>query len=158
MLTATQVKILNLMYELEETVGDIYDLFAANFPEYIDLWNLLSKEEKEHAAAVRSFYHLTYEGKASFDEGVIKPEGVQSIVEHLKMTYQSARKGEFTAEQALFIASDIEKSLLERDIFNHFNVSYEFADMLRHLQEGCQKHLQFVNAELDKIRKASTLL
>ena len=125
-----------LFHELEKTLGDVYVLFAEKFPEHNNLWQTLIKEEQEHAEAVRKLYQLTYKGQALFDEGVIKAEGVQSIIDYVKDTCDPAKLGKLTAKQALMITHDIEKSLIKRDLFSHFRVSFQFGDMLRCLREG----------------------
>jgi len=156
MLKDNQIKILMLVHELEKTLAEIYELFAEKFPEHTTLWQTLIKEEQEHAEAVRKLYKLTYERQASFAEGIIKVEGVQSIIDYAKSVGEAAKLGKFTALQALTKAHEIEKSLIEREIFGHFRVSSQFTDMLRYLHDGSQNHVQLTKNELDKAARHLT--
>ena len=142
-----------LFNELEKALGDMYELFAERFPEHNDLWQTLIKEEREHAEAVQKLYQLTYQREALFDEGIIKAEGVQSIIDYVRDTCNIARLGKYSAMQALTTAHDLEKSLIAKSIFSHFKVSPQFADMLRYLREGSQNHIELTKNELNKIQK-----
>ena len=148
-----QIKILMLFHELEKNLGDLYALFAERFPEHNNLWHRLIKEEQEHADAVQKLYQMTYKGQALFDEGIVKVEGGQSIIDYVKYTCDTAKSGKFTAVQALTTAHDIEKSLIAKSIFSHFKVSPEFTDMLRYLREGSLSHIDLTKIELDQVQK-----
>jgi len=156
MQTDYQIKILMLFHELEKALGDMYMLFAERFPEHNNLWHRLIKEEQEHAEAVQKLYQLTYQGQALFDEGIIKAEGVQTIIDYVKDACAAEKPGSITALQALTTAHDLEKSLIAKSIFSHFRVSPQFADMLRYLREGSLSHIDLTKNELDKTKKDHT--
>lgn len=118
MLQDYQIKTLMLVHELEKTIGEIYEVFAERLPEHKTLWNRLAKEEQEHAEAVRQLYRLTYEEQVLFDQGSLKTEAVQSIVDYLKRIYDAAKRGKFTATEAVSITYDTEKSLILRRVFS----------------------------------------
>lgn len=140
------------MHELENNLGNLYELLSERFPGHNDLWQTLIKEEKEHAEAVRTLYKLTYEGESYFDEGRIKPEAIQSIIDRVKDACDRAKQGKFNALQALSMTYDLESSLIAKDIFRCFGVSEKFAEMLNYLQEGSKNHVQLAKNELDKIQ------
>jgi hypothetical protein len=146
-----QIKLLMLVHELETSLGDLYTIFKERFPEYNNLWETLIKEEREHAEAVRRLYRMTYDGQVLFDEGSIKSEGVQSIIDYLQNIHGASQRGVYTAKQAVTIAYNIEKSLIEKDIFKHFKVAPQFADLLHALLEGANNHLQLIKREFDKL-------
>ncbi|MDO9289900.1 MAG: hypothetical protein Q7T83_14035 [Thermodesulfovibrionales bacterium] len=150
-----QIKTLMLLYELEKALSDMYVVFSQEYPEHNVLWKKLISDEHKHAEAVRNLYKLTYQRKVLFDEGTIKHAGVQSIVDYIKNITDSARQKKYTAKQAISHSLDIEKSLIERKLFDHFKVSSEFADLLRVLQEGSESHGALVEKELAKM--ANTL-
>ncbi len=151
MLKDYQIKLLMRAHEVEKTLGDIYTQFAENFPDHNDLWSALIKEEHEHAEAVRTLYQLTYEGKSLFDEGNIKAEAIQSIIDYLKGIYSAAKQGKYTARKAISITCDIEKSLIEKDFYSHFKVSPEYAEILQLLEKGAKVHLLLAQKTLDKL-------
>lgn len=151
MLKDHQIRILMLANEVESALVDIYSMFSANFPEHDNLWKRLIKEEQEHADAIRKLYQLTYEGASAFDEGKIKVEGVQSILDYIKGLHSSATQGKCTAKKALAITCDIEKSLIEKDFYSHFMVSSQYAGILQMLAKGAKSHADLARQELDKL-------
>lgn len=157
MLKDYQMKILLSLHDLEKTVGDLYEIFAKRFPEHNTLWDTLIKEEQEHAEAVQNLYKLTSQGQVLFDEGAFKLAGIQWFIDYLKDICDAANHGKYNEKQAVTISLDIEKSLIEKDIFKHFKVSPEFADLLRTLQQGSQAHISLVEKELAKIERKANI-
>ena len=153
MLQDYQIKIVMLMNELENSLAELYEAFAERFPEHNNLWQVLINEEREHAEAVRTLYKLTYEGESLFDEGRIKPAAIESIIEHVKDACGLAKQGKYTAVLALNVTYDLESSLIAKDIFNHFEVSEQFSEMLQKLQKGSESHVRLAKNQLDKIKK-----
>jgi hypothetical protein len=152
MLQDYQIKILMLMHDLEKTMGETYEVFSDKYPEHDNLWKKLINDEKAHAEAIRRLYKLIYEGHALFDEGTIKTYAVQSVLDYVKGVHDDAISGKYTAQQALALTYDIEKSLLEKDIFKHFDVAPEFAEVLKVLDNGTQTHINISKRELDRVK------
>jgi hypothetical protein len=140
------------MHELENALGNLYELFAMSFPEHHILWHTLVKEEYEHAEAVRNLYKLTFEGESLFNVGRIKPEAVQSIIDRVNEARDRLHQGKFTELEAVSFTCDIESSLIAKDIFRYFEVSPEFSEMLRYLREGSEGHVQLARNELNKLQ------
>jgi hypothetical protein len=152
MLPDYQIKIIMLMHELENTFRNLYELLSERFPEHNNLWQPLIKEEKEHGEAVRTLYKLTYEGESYFDEGRIKPDAIQAMIVLVKDACDRVKQGKFTAFQALTMTYDLESSLIAKDIFSHFEVSEQFAEMLKYLRDGSENHAQLAKDELSKFQ------
>jgi hypothetical protein len=133
----------------------MYGVFSQTCPEHDVLWKKLIAEEQMHAEAVRKLYGLTYQGKVLFDEGTIKHAGIRSIIDYIRSISDSAGQRRFTAVQLISHSLDIEKSLIERKLFDHFTVSPEFANLLRILQQGSESHGALVEGELAKITNKS---
>jgi rubrerythrin len=142
-----QIRTLMLLYELEKSLSGMYEVFSHEYPAHNNLWNRLISEEQKHAEAVRKLYGLTYQGKVLFEEGTIKNAGVQSIIDYIKNVSDSARNRKYTDRQAISLSLDIEKSLIEKKLFDHFKVSSELADVLSTLQEGSEGHASLVEKE-----------
>ncbi|TAN40414.1 MAG: hypothetical protein EPN25_07685 [Nitrospirae bacterium] len=153
MLKDHQIKTLMLMHELEVSLGKVYEVFSEKFPEHNDLWETLIKEEQEHADAARQLYQLTYEGQSVFDEGGIKAEAIQSIIDYLKGVNDAALRGNYSPMKALSITCEIENTLVEKDFFSHFKVSPQYAGMLRTMDEGSKSHARLARKKLDQSSK-----
>jgi len=154
MLMQQQILVLMRMHELEKSLGELYALFSEKFPEYSKLWDHLGREEQNHAEAVRKLYQESYKGEVVFEEGNIKAEGVQSVIDYVKETSSLTTRGQLSAVKALSITYDIEGSVLDKTIFKHFRVTPQFVDTIRMLQQETQGHAQMAKDELDKVPRA----
>ena len=139
-----------LVHEFEKSLGDLYTVFNAQFPEYSAIWELLIREEYEHAEAVRKLYRLTYDKKVEFDEGKIKPEGVQAILDYLKPIYENAQQGQYTVKQALTISYDLEKTIIDNNIFDYFKGTGKLINTIDFLVFGTKRHAEILKIEVDK--------
>jgi hypothetical protein len=153
MLEENQIKILMKMHELEQSLAEMYALFLEKFPEHKKLWTVLVKEELEHAEAVQKLYRLIYKRDASFSEGTTKLSAVESIIDYVKKNCEIGRQDALTAEQALELSYDIEKSLIAKNIFDHFKVRLENTSLLNHLRAGSEHHAQLVQDEINRHNK-----
>jgi len=150
MLEEKQVKILMRMHELEQSLAEMYALFAEKFPGHRELWQRLVAEEQEHAEAVQKFYRLTYERGASFSGEAIRIGAIEAIIEYVKKNCEIAGRDLLTESQALGISRDIEKSLIAKDIFKHFKVRLDFANLLRYLRESSEDHARLVEEAMKR--------
>jgi hypothetical protein len=145
------------LHELEQSLAELYALFLEKFPEHKILWSFLIKEELEHAEAVQKLYQLTYKKDASFSEGSIRLTAVESIIDYVRKTCEIGRRDGLDAEQALALSRDIEKSLIAKDIFDHFKVRLEYTSLLNHLRAGSERHAQLVQDEIGRHNKRCTV-
>jgi len=153
MLEEKQIKIILKMHELEQTLAEMYALFMEKFPEHKKLWTVLVKEELEHAEAVQKLYQLTYKKEAAFFEGPTRLSAIEAIIDYVKNTCEIGRRDGMAAEQALEVSCDIEKSLIAKNIFDHFKVRLEYTSLLNHLRAGSEHHAQLVQDEINRHNK-----
>ena len=146
-----QIKTIMLFYELEKSLYEFYEVLSRTYPEHDTLWKRLMEEEQMHAESVQKLYRLIYDGKTLFDEGTIQHAGVQSIIDYVHGITDSARNKAYTEKQVLTITRDIERTLIEKKLFNYFRVAPEFTDLLRTLREGSEGHSAMAEKELAKI-------
>lgn len=148
-----QIKILMLMHDVEKFLGEIYEIFSEKYPEHNNLWKILIKEELKHAEAVRMLYREIYEGHVLFDEGRVKTYTVKSVIEYLQGVHDNARRGKYTARQAVAVTYDMERSLIEKDVFKHFKSdSIKLINVLNALNKDTLWHIDIAKKELDSIQ------
>jgi len=153
MLEENQIKMLIKLYELELSLAELYTLFQEKFPEHKILWSVLVKEELEHAEAVQKLYRLTYKKDVDFSGSPTRLSDVEAIIDYVKKTYEIGRQDGIDAEQALELSRDIEKSLIAKNIFEHFKVRLEYTTILNQLRAGSEQHAQLVQDEIDRHKK-----
>ena len=120
MLEPYQKTIIELFYKQEVLLSRLYEKFAAQFPQYADFWCALSLEEKEHAKWIKKFYHAEKEDLVFFDEGRVKTYTLQTMVGHIEKVLDAVDQGGFSLEKAIAYTLDFERSLIEKDVFKHF--------------------------------------
>lgn len=72
-------------------------------------------------------------------------------MDYVKNIHENVKKGQYTTKQALIIACDIEKSLIEKDIFNYFQTVPELANTMSYLIQGTRNHILLLEQEVDKL-------
>ncbi|MCP4024179.1 MAG: hypothetical protein GY729_20225, partial [Desulfobacteraceae bacterium] len=115
-------------------------------------WGKLSREEKKHATLVQKLLDAAKKGKIFFDEGKIKTYTLDTFITRLEDIIQQAQNNEFTLPAALACAVDYEASLIEKNIFTHF-------DSLNDKVKGTLKILQSETlSHVERVRKAQQSL
>lgn len=120
MLKDYQIKIIDLMAQMELSISELYELFAEKFPKYENLWIELSKQEVQHADWVKQLQSMAGENRVFFDEKLTKSYSVQKVLEIIKATYANAKDDKLTLINALSVSRDLEQSVLEREFYNYF--------------------------------------
>ncbi len=144
-LNPTQKRIVEQLIRQEEMVSELYGLFAKQFSEYASFWKELSLEEVRHAKLLKELKEAANKEQVLFDEGKLTINTLDVFLVRLDDVLQKAKKGEFTLLAALNCAADYEISLIEKDIFSHFDSSHKkFREVLQILQAETLKHVELV--------------
>lgn len=105
-------RVLTKMAVNEETIGQLYLLYAARFLSHKSLWETLAAEERGHAAILRSCIKKI--GELPPDEEVRFPEeAVDTFTDYVEREKENAKIPELTVARALITALYIEQGLLE---------------------------------------------
>ncbi len=122
MLEDYQKKIIDLLYKQESLLARLYQVFADQFPDFSDFWQELMKEEEQHAEWIKKFYQAEKKDLVAFSEGKIKTYTMNSFIENLERTIGRAEKREINLKMAIAYTLDFERSLIEKNVFSHFQV------------------------------------
>ncbi len=141
-MSSKELEITNKLAENEETIAQLYSLFADKFPEFQLFWSELVKEETKHAAWIKRLYTEAEKGRL-----VIKPyrfnlTAVQNQVKHIEDEIARAKIKGYSIINALSAALNLETSLLE---FKYFEVFDSFSPEMKHrfseIAEETKNHL-----------------
>ena len=144
-LKAHQEKIIKQLITQEEMLSKLYGHFAQQFPEYSKFWNQLSKEENRHARLIQKLLDAAKKGKIIFDEGKITTYTLNAFISRLEQILQKAIKGEYDIKRALACAMDYENSLIEKNIFTHFDsLSDKVKSTLKILHSETTDHIESI--------------
>ncbi|MFA7348056.1 MAG: ferritin family protein [Desulfurivibrionaceae bacterium] len=115
-----QQEILALMLKQESLLAKLYQIFAKKFPVHEKLWNKLAREEEKHAGWVEQLRVASEKKVVLFSESRIKPHTLETFVHGIKEKIKQAETDGFDARQALVCTIDLERCLIEKNVFSHF--------------------------------------
>ncbi len=151
-----QEKILQQLIQQENMLSELYEIFAVQFSSHEKFWKKLSLEEKRHSKLLEKLYTAATTEKISFDEGKIKAITLNAFLSRLGDIIKKAKNHEYTLSAALTCAVDYETSLIEKNIFTHFDsLNKKVKDTLKILQSETLNHVDQVRKARDQFKKAT---
>ncbi|MFZ5774477.1 MAG: hypothetical protein ACOY3Z_03215 [Thermodesulfobacteriota bacterium] len=152
-----QEKIISLMIRQETLLATLYQSFARQFPEYEAFWNKLSLEERKHAGWLEQLRDATAKKVVLFSEGRIKTYTLETLVKGVEEKLRRAEAGGFDLRQAMACTVDLERALLEKNIFSHFvGMTTKAENVMKFLAQETQAHQTLAQQLQDEIcRRAS---
>ncbi len=150
-----QEKILKQLIHQEVLLSRLYGLFSKQFSQHKEFWVKLSKEEARHAKLIEKLSEAAKTGLIFFDEGKIKTYTLSAFLTRLEDIIEKAERGEFNLSSAFAYAIDYESSLIEKNVFSHFDsLSDKAKGTLKILQSETIKHVkQIKNAQQASLSK-----
>jgi AAA+ ATPase superfamily predicted ATPase len=134
---------LELYLQLEILMGTLYERFADRYAAHQEFWLSLVADEREHAGYIQQFSRLSAEQKMSFAEGKARIAALNSLLTYIQGVIDLFDRQPFMHQKALAICLDLEKSVLERDVFKGFDSdSAEIKQVLGILREAQEVHLK----------------
>ena len=149
-----RVNILQMLAANEEAVGKLYETYANKIPEHEEFWFGLAMEEADHANWLLDLITKVNKGSASVYESLFKTEDIQDFHNYLTEQLDRAKQERISFVEALAIALNIEKSLIERKYFQIFEGgSEEYWHVLEYLASATENHIKVIQKQLDKQKK-----
>ena len=137
-----QIKLIQLYKEQELQLVDLYEKLAQAFPAHAGTFQMLANEEREHAGWIGHLETSIENGTASFSEGKTRTYTLTTFIAYVKKIIASLERGEMELPKALALVVDIEKSFIERQVFERFDGdSDEVGRILKILDETQHGHL-----------------
>lgn len=153
MLKDYQEKILGLFINQETLLADIYQALADRFPEHSDFFTEIANDELSHAGYLKKAYYLEKEGKVTFDEGRVKTYTLKAFIEYIEKIKDTILAPGTSLVKSLVYALDIEKSILEKDLFTHFTgINKDIDNIFKKLTEETKLHINKIESMLNKHR------
>ncbi|MDD2316932.1 MAG: hypothetical protein RBR01_02745 [Desulfobacterales bacterium] len=152
MLEPDRRKIVELLYQQEMILGQLYQIFTARFAEYADFWTDLAGEGVRHAELIRKLYQAGKKDWVSFREGKIRAQSITTFIEHVKGLAVQAENDEIDFKSAVAHTLDLEKSLLEKNVFSRFEaMDARMKAVLTRLENETRKHAAKARSPMEKI-------
>lgn len=152
-LKAYQEKIIRQLIEQEKMLSELYAVFARQFPKNEKFFMYLSKEENRHAKLIEKLYEAAKDDKVIFDEGKMKTCTLDAFIKRLQVILTKAKNKEYDLAGALVCVADYETSLIEKNIFTHFeSINEKVNSTLKRLHSETLNHVDRVLNALKKVR------
>lgn len=152
MLEAYQKKTIELMHRQEILLARLYDIFSAKFYEYGAFWNDLAKEERKHAEWIKKLYQAEKKDLVAFKESKINISTMNTYIDHVENIIKRAQNDEVDLKLAAIYTLDLEKSLIEKNVFAHFQANEpKVKGIMTRLESETRKHVKKVQDLLAEI-------
>lgn len=146
--------ILELLAKHEEKIMGLYTAYAGKFPDMAAFWNEMAKEEEWHAQVIREAAQKERGSAApGFVSQRFRPELLRTSVTYLEKETMRAQQDVMTEINALVIAADIEKTMIERRFFEAFSAqTAELKDAMKMMIDATRAHMDRINTSLARYR------
>ena len=146
--------IINRYLEMELLMASLYDRYAKFYTSHKEFWSSLISEEHEHAAWVKHFQEGISLDKIHFSEGKVRIAALESSIAYVKNIIGEFDRHHCDQTKAVGICLDLEKSLIERNVFRRFDSdSPEIRKMLDILNESQELHVRKIEHFLGEMHK-----
>ena len=144
-----QKKIIDLFIDQELFIASLYERFSAAFPEHRDFWLTMAGEERAHANWIQQLLSGEISDKVYFAEGKARIITAQTYIEYIKGIISDVDRKAVGMLKALAISKDLETSLMERNMFKHFESdSSEVKRVFTYLEEQQMLHCDRITDKL----------
>ncbi|MDK9705577.1 MAG: hypothetical protein OEL83_00885 [Desulforhopalus sp.] len=139
--------IINLLVWQELLLANLYRLFAKQFPQYCQFFEDLSGDEQKHASWLKQLADSGERGFIVFTEGKVKTQDIDAYNNYLEKVILKTENGELTLAEAVRYAGEMERSLIERDVFSHFDsTSTKAKEILEKLVLETRRHINKIES------------
>ena len=129
----------------EESISELYLVYAGKYRDLAEFWHGLALEEKGHADCIRKLADKVVEQGLHIEPGRFRTEAIGNFTKYVQSETERARNEEMPLITALSIALDIEKSIIESKFFEIFDTdSAELKHVLHELAVSTNEHIQRV--------------
>jgi hypothetical protein len=91
-----------------------------------------------------------------FEDGKVKCYAIGTFIQWVEDTIAKLNAGEVSEQQAFFLSLDMERSLIEKNVFAHFEgVSDKAKGVLQFLVAQTEDHVQLIEEMCKKARASS---
>ena len=138
----------------ELILAKMYRQFSKSHPNHKGFWSKLAHEEAIHAKWIKSLGQHYQNGNIGLADVKVSPQAIKTSISHLERQTEASKNGNLTLLNAVSIALDIEKSMIDNKIFEIFDLMGVKNGRIR---EGLEKetakhrqHLEKLYTELSK--------
>jgi 1,2-phenylacetyl-CoA epoxidase catalytic subunit len=110
-------QILDFLRDIELVVAELYRRFSRSFAEDRVIWEDLSQDEEGHAAMVTELKQTLLRNGSPFEVNRLNLASLTTYRQGIENNLSRLQRGELGRQNALFIARDFERTLIEHDFY-----------------------------------------
>ncbi len=138
----------------EERLSMLYNAYAKKFPEHEAFWSSLAAEEVEHARLVRQLSEE--KGAVDYNTDKLNASAIETSIGYLNDQLANIKKYDITLINALSIAVNFERSIMDGKIYEAFKGrTLSTKNILKQLTDGLKKHVATIEKVWTENRKFS---
>lgn len=138
-------------------MASLYEKLAAAFPAHAVQFHALASEEREHAGWIEHLKCCIANSSASFSEGKTRTYTISALITYIEGIISTLERGELDLLKSLALVVDIEKSFIERQVFERFaGDSSEICRILKVLDDTQRDHLARIEQFANQVRQGLT--
>jgi len=138
-----KIALLKVLMNDEMRIGELYKIYSSKFPVYQQFWSRLAEQEMAHADNFRFLCEKAEAGEINFSTGKFNLMAMTAFSGYLSRLITEADSGIVTVKGAAAIASDIEKSLIDKKVFELFITDDQvFKEMLKRISSETEEHMR----------------
>jgi len=140
-MTGRTESLLELLIRQESKVAELYQLFSERDPDHRDFWRSMADAELHHVSMIHELQGYIPSRQALLIEGKVRAGTVKSFLAYVDGLLLRAKKEALPFTTALSLSMDIEKSLVEKGMLDHFHgASAEVNAVLDRLKQETAGH------------------
>lgn len=131
--------------ENEIALGTLYAKFATLFPEDKSFWTNITTDEMHHGSWISELSTMVEQGSVAMEAGRFKLAAIQQFRTYINEQIKITETESISAIKALSISMDLERSLLESDIFKVYDTDDATTKkILNRLIKSTEEHFEQV--------------
>jgi 1,2-phenylacetyl-CoA epoxidase catalytic subunit len=140
---ARAAQILDFLRDIELVVAELYRRFSHSFAQDRVIWEDLSQDEEGHAAMVTELKSTLLKNGSPLEVGKINLAALSTYRQGIENHFVRLQRGELGRQNALFIARDFERALVEHRFYESVRSDNpEYRAIQHRIQKETELHLQ----------------
>ena len=147
----TRFKVIGMLKDIEESAAQLYEAYAAKFPEHRAFWADISDEEKNHVRVVHTLGSEIAQGNAVFVEDKFTINQIQEALDWVRARVADAKTKDIPLKEALLTALEFESSMVEKEYHGIIKANnHDMHMFVKNLMEETRKHKEKIEDFLKK--------
>lgn len=127
----------------ELILAKMYKQFSKTHPHHCQFWSQLAHEEAMHAKWIKSLGQHYENAIIGLTEIKVSHQAIQTSISHPERQTEASKNGNLSLLNAVTVALDIEKSMIDKKIFDIFDLAGAKNGRIRaNLEKETTRHRQ----------------